>query len=40
MRQVAHFCVTLAAEKTLKSPLFGSFLAQNRRSNRRDREKA
>jgi hypothetical protein len=40
MRQVAHFCVTFATEKTPKSPLFDSFLAQNRGSNRRDGEKA
>ncbi len=29
MRQVAHFCLTLAPEKAPKSPLFDSFLAQN-----------
>jgi hypothetical protein len=29
MRQMAPFCVILAAEKTLKSPLFDSFLARN-----------
>jgi hypothetical protein len=40
MRQVAHFCVTLATEKTRKSLLFDSFLTENRWSNRRDREKA
>jgi hypothetical protein len=42
MRQVAHFCVTLrhsCGSKTLESPLFDSFLAQNRWLNRRDGEK-
>jgi hypothetical protein len=40
MRQVAHICVTSAAEKTLKSPLLDSFLAENRWSNRHDGEKS
>jgi hypothetical protein len=34
-RILASLCVTLAPEKTPKSPLFESFLAQNQWSNRR-----
>jgi hypothetical protein len=39
-RILASLCVTLALEKTLKSPLLAGFLGQNQRSNRQNREKA